>query len=363
MDVSLPWKLRDWIPEEAFTKASNLRPTYLHVNPHPAIFPLILKSQWFKRNINRHDKISDLWAMIQPSLYHDVISWMIKNPQYLDWRWISVWNHPLSLKLLKERPDNIQWEFIWMNPIVFDGGFDEWFKNKLEMDEEEYIEFIEWGQLSTNPHPKAFKLMRQYPEKIDWSFLLWINTNDEKFDLLEENPDKINWFIMSQQSHPRAISLLEKNPDKINWEQLAHNTHPKAVQWLLNNEDKIECRNFIQNSNPLAIEWFKRHPEKTKWLFVFRNHNPLAFEILEKNYEKCICWDTTVEPITIVIEGKFGVEELFSNPNIFVYDYRRMEENCLIFKEELIKRMFHPRNLSKFKGWGYNDEDEDDDNN
>jgi hypothetical protein len=39
-----------------------------------------------------------------------------------------------------------------------------------------------------------------------------------------------------------------------------------------------------------------------------------------------------------------------------------MREKCLIFKEDLIKNRFHPRNLNKFKDWGIEEfEDWEDD--
>ncbi len=51
------------------------------------------------------------------------------------------------------------------------------------------------------------------------------------------------------------------------------------------------------------------------------------------------------------------------NPNIFTYDYEKMRENMLLFKEDLMKERFHPRNLRKFGLWGHSggidDEEED----
>jgi hypothetical protein len=43
---------------------------------------------------------------------------------------------------------------------------------------------------------------------------------------------------------------------------------------------------------------------------------------------------------------------LCSISHIFVYDYKQMRENCLLFKEELMKERFHLDNLSKFGSWG-----------
>ena len=48
---------------------------------------------------------------------------------------------------------------------------------------------------------------------------------------------------------------------------------------------------------------------------------------------------------------------------LIVYDYEKMEKNCLLFKEDLMKERFHPRNLRRFSSWGHSggieDEEED----
>jgi len=42
---------------------------------------------------------------------------------------------------------------------------------------------------------------------------------------------------------------------------------------------------------------------------------------------------------------------LSQNPRIFNYDYKQMKDNCMLFKEDLIKNRFHPCNIHKFKDW------------
>jgi len=54
---------------------------------------------------------------------------------------------------------------------------------------------------------------------------------------------------------------------------------------------------------------------------------------------------------------------LSKQKNIFTYDYEKMRENMLLFKEDLMKERFHPRNLRKFSSWGHSggiDDDDDD---
>jgi hypothetical protein len=63
--------------------------------------------------------------------------------------------------------------------------------------------------------------------------------------------------------------------------------------------------------------------------------NPNAIDLLKENPDKIDWW------------------RLSRNPNIFTYDYEKMRENCLLFKEDLMKERFHPRNLRKFGLWGH----------
>ena len=43
-----------------------------------------------------------------------------------------------------------------------------------------------------------------------------------------------------------------------------------------------------------------------------------------------------------------------------VYDYEQIQSRCLVFKEDLMKNRFHPRNIIKFKDWGIDGFDSDD---
>ena len=83
---------------------------------------------------------------------------------------------------------------------------------------------------------------------------------------------------------------------------------------------------------------------KLRWSVL--SSNPNAIHLLEANQDKIDWW------------------ALSKNPAIFQYDYDAMRERCGVFKEDLIKDRFHPRNLiaGKFKDWkidGFEDDSED----
>ena len=128
--------------------------------------------------------------------------------------------------------------------------------------------------------------------------------------------DNLNWDYLSQNIN--AIQLLRENPDKISWIRLTQNSSPDAIQLL--------------RENPLQIDW------------THLSLNPCAeaIALLKENQDK-INW-----------------AQMSKNPSIFTYDYEKMRENCLLFKEDLMKERFNPRNLRKFSSWGHNGRIDDD---
>jgi hypothetical protein len=47
--------------------------------------------------------------------------------------------------------------------------------------------------------------------------------------------------------------------------------------------------------------------------------------------------------------------KLFKIKSIFEYDYKYIHDRCNIFKEELMAKMFHPDNMNKWEGWGFDE--------
>ena len=83
------------------------------------------------------------------------------------------------------------------------------------------------------------------------------------------------------------------------------------------------------------MQLLRENPDKIDWYDLSYNPSLEALNILKENPEK------------------IGWEGLSQNPNIFTYDYEKMRENMLLFKEDLMKERFHPRNLRKFGSWGH----------
>ena len=80
------------------------------------------------------------------------------------------------------------------------------------------LDKINWYYLTRNKNKDIIKLLKQKPDKIDW---LWLSSNSNMIEYLEKNQDKINWINLS--CNYNAIKLLKKNPKKINWYNLSSN--------------------------------------------------------------------------------------------------------------------------------------------
>jgi hypothetical protein len=112
------------------------------------------------------------------------------------------------------------------------------------------------------------------------------------------------------------------------------------LDWI--DKDKIDWLNLSLNPNAIAL--LRENPDKINWVHLSSNVNAEAIALL-KEHPLEINWMC-----------------LSQNPNIFTYDYEKMRENMLLFKEDLIKERFHPRNLRKFSSWGHDggiDEEDD----
>ncbi len=79
--------------------------------------------------------------------------------------------------------------------------------------------------------------------------------------------------------------------------------------------------------NPKGIHLLKKNKDNINWTLL--SANPKAIHLLEQNQYKI---DWTI---------------LYTNPSIFTYDYKKMRENCNIYKQELIAYVFHPNRLFK----------------
>jgi hypothetical protein len=164
--------------------------------------------------------------------------------------------------------------------------------------------------------------------------------------------EEIDWNLVSQ--NQGAISLLEKNLDKVDWIHLSYN--PAAIPILEKNLDEIDWS--LLSRNPNAIHLLEQNLDKVDWFALSYNTNGLGLDLFEKNLDKKSL--TKSKPIYRIRGKKIDIpwEDMSQNPAIFEYNYQKMKERCSIFKEELIAKVFHPKNYHKFVGLGCDEFDD-----
>lgn len=281
--------------------------------------------------------------------------------------------------MLEEHPENIDWWYLSGNPLAM---------HLLEKELQTHPEHIHWGQMFHNP--RAIHLAEQYPDRINywkyvsrWSYsyhmrriieehldsvaeliemvtaineqrmqiqqtpmfvpsdnLDWsaLSCGSRAMHLLERHPEKIDWQHLSANPHPRALRLLEQHPEKIDWQYLSRNTNPEAIRMLELNPEKIDW--WSLSANPAAKRILEQYPEKIIWTYVCDNRSEWAMQWLETHPEH-ITW--------IHLSGNPFIFTLNADP----YDYEQMKESKRLLHQDLIQTMFHPTNLAKMNGWGF----------
>ena len=231
----------------------------------------------------------------------------MNNPVYklLDWidinklYWDGLSRNPNAINLLKNNLDKVRLTWLLENPNVLDiidlidaallekclnrfskSGSNRLFRNinviKLLKN---YPDKIDWGSLSSNPD--AVKILKnKYPERINWDCLT-LNINIEAIKLLKQNPKKINWKLLCYNSNDEAIELLKDKPKKINWSNLSSNANIKAIELLKQNPKKIDWRQLSLNPNSEALKLLKENPKKISWRILSDNSNPEAIDLLK----------------------------------------------------------------------------------
>ena len=102
--------------------------------------------------------------------------------------------------------------------------------------------------------------------------------------------------------------------------------------------------------------------DKLDWRYL--SGNPNAIELLKQNINKINWWNLSLNPnaIELLKENKNKIDwcDFSLNPNIFTYDYKKMKETMKNsgIVEELMSYIFHPRNMEKWKDWGFEEHEE-----
>ena len=323
--------MRDWIHQGKILGA------FLSLNPHPHAIDLL---EEYQSDHPSYTEVID-WSWLSSNPY--AIHLLEKNQHKINSQKLLM--NPKALCIIEQYPKSINyWHYLSRNAHSHTMYLIEDHLNSVE----EVVEIVknlnetraksnidplyipndelDWKELSTNPY--AIHILEKYQEKIHWCYFS-LNPSTFTLRLFNANLNRINWNHLSQNTSTNALRLLEANPHRINWIFLSSNPHPLALGLLEENPDKID------------------------WLNLSKNKNERAMQLLEAKFR------TNPEMINF--------NSLSMNPAIFIwdteYDYTHMKASKQILHKEFIEKVFHPKNISKFEGWGfengYEDERED----
>ena len=314
-----------------------------------------------------------------PTIYeppYKLREWLSEDE--IDWYHFS--SNPRAIEIIKNNIEKLG-DSCWRNLLEVETyGAVEIIKENIEFittlpyDEHDDI----WFWISTNSC--AIDFLKDNPDKINWDGL---SRNSAALDMLKDNPDKISIPFVCQLGCKDSIEFVEKNIDKINWLELGSNQH--AIDLIKNNLDKIIatdwfgiCHNpnidqlFEDNidkidwsalsSNPNAIDILMRYPDKIDWGDLCEN--PMAIDIIKENIDKImleygflpLSANPNPEAMELIKkynnwhlnDGILNSHSLWENPEIFVIDYKRLEERISPFKKELIEKSLHPTRFKKY---------------
>lgn len=327
-------------------------------------------------------------AICRNQLNDSLLAFAGNYPEKLNWNELSRNPLPSAIEILKKYPNKITEKIVYnCNPDAF------------ELLESIYTK-IDWKKFNRHyhcydyPNKNTVKLFKKY---FSWmkifhgeNFINWQNWSKvpEAMSLLKENPDKIDWSEFCENKHPEAVNMLkdEKNRDKLDWEQISRNKHPDIVDFLDNNLKKLNLNNLVRRNNPNFAKLIEKYWNNPDFHFLFgvdryyRQNRDFAIpnEFFEIGpYGQYIDrlpltdWDEfarrpeCIHLLKDTFENGIYLKEMeqhnnfyrgfYSNPAIFELDKEAMTAQNKQFAEELMAKVFHPERVQKIlEKYNYN---------
>ena len=308
--------------------------------------------------------------------YYKEINDIISDPNRINWTHLSANPSTQAINLLSKNPDKIEWRKLIRentNHRVWElmENFPEHMEKYADVDKDNFQKYLN-NYISQRHEDKAIEyLLKYFPNDINFKTLS-SNSSDKAIDLLAANPTKIHWDRLSRNPNDKAIDLLISNPSNISYADLRYNTNFRAFNLLVFNKDRINWRIISQNESDWAIDLLHEEPQKIDWYYLCKNKHPDVVDLFIEHkewFDKYVArnrWNEYANPNAYPAEEIYYfnryesqlLKDLLYRPEIFEFDYehavREKHINSGLFAELLANR-FHPRNIPKFFGWGFED--------
>lgn len=299
------------------------------------------------------DKIS--WSHLSKN--PNAIELLRQNQDKIDWKRLCL--NPNAIQLLEENPSKIYWSFICANPNAINLIT----RNINHPD-------INWVALSANPN--AMTLLKRFPNRICWRNL---SANPSAVEYLKQHPNRIVWRRLCLNPSKEAMEMLEEymnRPDlnenqrnEICWHNICEN--PYAIHIIEQELDKTNGRaDYITqttpiSSNPEALHLLIPVMENGEETWTLYLHGIFKNPKLDKLLPYINKWIT--EHHRRILRGliRSDIGALIYNPAVFtdreyIYEYDAIRLAKAPINEMIHQWAGHPKNMAKWKGWGYMEE-------
>jgi hypothetical protein len=187
------------------------------------------------------------------------------------------------------------------------------------------LDNIFWVYLSQNPAAIHILNDPKYYDYIDWRTIIM---NPNAAEIVNNNLDKVEAYWNNISEAPHLIHIIENNIDKVFWVNLSKNYN--AIHILEKNIDKVDIRNLCKNKNGFTLLLKMGYQFNT----TYQHNIHIIFDYFD------YCEENNIEFDFVYALSKYGYSEkhfeylknnnvysyLSENPNIFVYDYKRMRK-------------------------------------
>lgn len=329
-----------------YTETATIKPEYEHLLTHGLITQRMI-DVIFSGNPNTtcmlpfiSNNVNKRHISTNPST--KAIDFLIQNPQYIDWDYIS-YNRSSNIGLLFDKyKRSINW-----NMICFNESSSKFLSSNLDR--------INWYILSSNESDDAIDLMEEYPENVCYSALSH-NKNPRAINLLKDNLCRVNWVGLS--SNPNALELLRENPDQIYWHELAYNPNPEALELM---EENIENMNkHMMGNNPALLPWLRDNLEYVCWSSICQKaKTPEMFQFIRDHIQYADWVELSSNPyagdLLKEFPNKITMEALYVQDVFNVqttYNYNGIRSALYNLHQEYHAWAGHPSRIYKWKDWG-----------
>jgi hypothetical protein len=309
----------------------------------------------------------------------DFIEFILANPQYC-WDWAYITSNPRITKQIMEEYNEEEysnccwnWKRITANPNIL---YDELLEGMTDPDSEL------WCLISDNPNitldtisnnidkPWVWMYISKNPN-LTWEFVQahidkpwsWIYLSEHKnitWEIIQANLDKPwRWSFVCRNPNVKIEHILQM--PTIDWHQVALNPSITLEDIKTHAASFERCYCFLSKNPNITWGFVKANPHCNWDWSALSKHPNVTWEIIQNHPEKPWDWNCISENPNITLDilranmempwrwQTIGLNPMESDKGDFIRKELRQWFSVSALKEELMAKVWHPRNFAKFK--------------